>query len=342
MPNSSTSSVNAWQTAPDRDFLAFELIRLAELHLNAYFADAAEIAAYRREPRRAASRVTAAACRLGTWERYGATFVLSALPAVETFQADLRGVGFSAALTLCYVPNDALLQAATVKHFSGDIPAALATATAWLEDKPVEEMMLKAALAKLEAGVSAVRRDVEDASRVDDIDPLDGPQFGPALKAPTPADAHKIKALTPIVAAGLRGQGRPSLDSLNNAWSLGNSCLENQPQTSWPLLDATVAASTARKRDEALVIASRWLLANQLELIRTWLERDPDWARTMLDAYQEKLIALAQAKILAEPDWLELLNLLKGAKLPIRLEMAEALTMADATPGEAPSPGEIA
>jgi hypothetical protein len=63
----------------------------------------------------------------------------------------------------------------------------------------------------------------------------------------------------------------------------------------------------------------------------------------MLDAYQEKLIALIQAEAVPEQDWFELVNLLKVAKVPIRPEMQEALTMAavDATPGEAPLPQEI-
>ena len=55
----------------------------------------------------------------------------------------------------------------------------------------------------------------------------------------------------------------------------------------------------------------------------------------MLDAYQEKLIALVQANTLPEADWFELVNLLKVAKVAIRPEMAEALALAaaHATPG---------
>ena len=96
-----------------------------------------------------------------------------------------------------------------------------------------------------------------------------------------------------------------------------------------------MAASTARRRDEALITACRWLLANQLELIRYRLERGHEWARSMLDAYQEKLIALVQANTLPESDWFELVNLLKVAKVAIRPEMAEALALAaaHATPG---------
>lgn len=153
--------------------------------------------------------------------------------------------------------------------------------------------------------------------------------------SPTAADIRRTKALVRAVATELRQSGAPSLETASHAW------LESQPQSLWPLLDATVAGSTARKRDDALITAGRWLLANQLELIRYQLERGHDWAREMLDAYQEKLIALAQA--LPEQDWFELVNLLKVAKVPIRPEMQEALTMAavDATPGEAPLPQEI-
>jgi hypothetical protein len=60
-------------------------------------------------------------------------------------------------------------------------------------------------------------------------------------------------------------------------------------------------------------------------------------ARSMLDAYQERLIALLQANTLPESDWFELVKLLKLAKVAIRPEMAEALALsaAHATPDEA-------
>ena len=143
--------------------------------------------------------------------------------------------------------------------------------------------------------------------------------------------------MTRAVAKELRQHGAPSLEVASTAW------LESQPQSLWPLLDAAVAASTARRRDEALITACRWLLANQLELIRYRLERGHDWARVMLDAYPEKLIALAQANTLPEADWHELVNLLIIAKVPTRPEVMAALAQAaaDAMPDEAPSQEEI-
>src|SRR5215469_13696573 len=152
-----------------------------------------------------------------------------------------------------------------------------------------------------------------------------------ASRQPTVADTRQVKAVIRAVARELRRHGTPSFDVVSNAW------LESQPQSLWPLLDAAVAASTAHRRDEALITACRWLLANQLELIRYRLERGHDWARSMLEAYQEKLIALVQANTLPESDWFELVNLLKLAKVEIRPEMAEALALsaAHATPDEA-------
>jgi hypothetical protein len=227
-----------------------------------------------------------------------------------------------------------------VEQFSGDIPAALAAASAWLQDEPdlPEETMLRAAPAERGGDAAAVRSAAEDAPG-DRIDPPRVPLADPVSSAPPAAppppivaDTRAVKALTRAVAAELRRHGTPSLEAARSAW------LESQPQSLWPLLDAAMAASTARKRDEALVTACRWLLANQLELIRYRLERGHDWARAMLDAYQEKLIALVQARTLPEPDWFELVNLLKVAKVPIRPEMAEALAMAaaHAAPDEAP------
>ena len=154
---------------------------------------------------------------------------------------------------------------------------------------------------------------------------------------PTQADVRQVKALMQAVAKEVRRHGAPPLEMASTAW------LESRPQSLWPLLDAAVAACTARRRDEALITAGRWLLANQLELIRYRLERGHDWARVMLDAYPEKLIALAQANTLPESDWHELVNLLTIAKVPIRPEVMAALAQAaaDVTPDAAPSQEEI-
>jgi hypothetical protein len=158
------------------------------------------------------------------------------------------------------------------------------------------------------------------------------------LPLPTPADTKRVNALTHAVATAMRRQNSPSLGAVDQAW------LEGRPQTLLSLLDTTVAASTAERRDEDLVAACLWLLANHLELIRYKLERDYDWASVVLDAYQENLIVLARAQTLRSEDWFALVNLLNVAKVPIRPEMTEALAKAalDATPpGEALPPHGI-
>ena len=324
MPHPPAASAAAWQTAPERDFLAFRLITVAELQLDTYFTDPVESKAYCR-PRRRAARVLAA------WEKDGATLTLTALPAAEKFQVSLGGAGFNAMLELHYLTEETLLQAATVEQFSGDIPAALIAASAWLDEEPdePEETMLQAALAEIGGGFPAVRAAARDAPA--DPAPPASPEGPPPAST---ADTRQVEALVRAAAAELRRHGSPSLDAMNTAW------LESQPQTLWPMLDAAVAASNARRRDEELITASRWLLANQLELIRYRLEGGHYWARAMLDTYQEKLIALVQAKTLAETEWFELVNLLNIAKVPIRPEMAEALAAAaaQATP-DAPSGG---
>ena len=68
--------------------------------------------------------------------------------------------------------------------------------------------------------------------------------------------------MTRTVAMDLRRHGTPTLGAADKAW------LEGQPQSLWALLDTAVATSTAGRRDGVLITASRWLLANQLELIR--------------------------------------------------------------------------
>ena len=159
-----------------------------------------------------------------------------------------------------------------------------------------------------------------------------------AMSHPTPSaeDIRRIKALVRAVATEWRHSGAPTLETAGDAW------MESHPQSLWSLLEVTVAASTARQRDEALLASGRWLLANQLELIRYKLERGHDWARELLEAYQDKLTVLIQTEALAEQDWFELVNLLKVAKVPIRPEIQRAAPMAvvDATAGQAPLPQE--
>src|SRR5271157_6330472 len=125
---------------------------------------------------------------------------------------------------------------------------------------------------------------------------------------PSPADTRRVKALARAVAMDLRRHGAPAIDAAGKVW------MEQRPQSLWPLLGAAVAASTAGERDEMLITACRWLLANQLELIRYRVERGHDWAGDMLESYQEKLVSLIRTAALPQADWLELVKLLQVAK----------------------------
>ena len=158
-----------------------------------------------------------------------------------------------------------------------------------------------------------------------------------ALPKQSADDARQINALTDAVAKELRRHAAPRLDPAGMAW------IEQRPESLWPLLDAAVAAMTAGRRDEALVTACRWLLANQLELIRYRVERGHDWAGDMLESYQEKLVSLIRTAALPQADWLELVKLLQVAKVPIRPEMAEAMALAaaDTIPAPISSPNAV-
>ena len=322
-PPPTIPSAADWQSTPERDFLVFRLISLAELYLESYFADPVGTEDYQRPSRRASGLRNGRA--LATWKRDGVTLTLSTLPEAESFKVELRSARFGAVLRVRYLPEKAELRAAKVEQFSGDIRAAITVAAEWLNDELdlPDETMLKAALEDLADVPPASEAGTEAAGRERRSDPS-----GSAPPPPTVADRRDVKALVRTVAAELRRNGAPSLETASQAW------LESRPQSLWPLFDAAVTAGTARRRDEAVMTACYWLLANQLELIRYRLERGHDWAREMLDAYQEKLVALAQARTLPESDWFELVNLLKVAKVPIRPEMTEALTAAaaDATP----------
>lgn len=319
MPQPIIPSASDWQSGLERDFLVFRLISLAELHLESYFADPAGSEDYQRPSRRATELRKGRA--LAIWKHDGVTLTLSTLPDAESFKVELRSARFGAELRLRYLPEMSELRAAKVEQFSGDIRVAITVAGEWLNDESdlPAETMLKAALEDLAHVLPASAAGTEAARRNGPSDPS-----ASVPSPPTAADRRDVKALVRTVADELRRNGAPSLETASQAW------LESRPQSLWPLFETAVTAGTARRRDEAVMTACHWLLANQLELIRYRFERGHDWAQEMLDAYQEKLVALAQARTLPESDWFELFNLLKVAKVPIRPEMTEALTAAAA------------
>jgi hypothetical protein len=150
---------------------------------------------------------------------------------------------FSAILRVRHLPEEGGLRAATLEQFSGNIGAALAAASDWLDadsDLPKETVLrvaLEGLVVKTQASSAAADAPGERAGSTSHTSPA-----GP----PAPAAAHirDVNALVHTVAAELRRNGAPSLDTASNAW------LENRPQSLWPLPDAAVAASMARKRDE--------------------------------------------------------------------------------------------
>lgn len=139
-------------------------------------------------------------------------------------------------------------------------------------------------------------------------------------RSDTPVDRRRIKLMMRSIARQMRQGADPTLDRQDDAW------MENRPALLMPLLEATVTASTAKKRDDYVIVAGRFLLANLLELIRYQFERGHDWARVILDGYQDQLIELAQNRTISEGDLFELANLLSIAKVPMRSELTTALT----------------
>jgi len=110
---------------------------------------------------------------------------------------------------------------------------------------------------------------------------------GPA--AATAQDAKQVDQLARGLASGLVRDKRLALDALDQAY------LEANPQSLWPILDGLVAACQDARRDENLIAAYQWLLANQLELIRYRTERGWTWADKMLDEYQDRISEIAKS-----------------------------------------------
>jgi hypothetical protein len=153
----------------------------------------------------------------------------------------------------------ALIRAPALPSFDADdLDDAPGEEAEAIEEQIADQAVAAATLAELEAEIVILKNLEAQALRLK----LSGKDAKWRELESTSEETRRAKALARTVAGELRRRGTPSMDTAGNGW------LEDRTQGLWALLDVAVAASTARKRDEVLITAARWLLANQLELIR--------------------------------------------------------------------------
>ena len=74
------------------------------------------------------------------------------------------------------------------------------------------------------------------------------------------------------------------------------------------------------------------LLAAQLEFVRYRQDRGWEWADDMLDAFQQRLIAIGKAGLIPREDWFMMCSAMNEARVPVDDDMQIALADAGFKP----------
>lgn len=293
---------------PRNDHTNEALLELAEAMLDEHFADIDDSDAYEAlfgsgRGRRKPVPVTT----LTTWqfEAGGSASVTTKAKRTE-FTITMDHPKFQATVAMVYQPDDGEVLSAEIAAFTGSRKDARQVLEKWLDEILTFDEDDIASMFGLEG----------------DDDDNDQPFFGEDPGAPppsTPADAARIQRIAASVARSLKADASPMLSDDDQVW------FEATPQTLWSILDGTLAASTAKRRDPSLIAAHLFLLGAQLELIRYRIESGWDWAKNMTDTFQERMIQIAETPGLKSEDWFEIVSALVRAKVEIQPDLRNRL-----------------
>ena len=146
----------------------------------------------------------------------------------------------------------------------------------------------------------------------------------------TALERNRLKAIAKRVA-----RGRDTEISMEDrGW------LEQTPQLLPVITEALIASASATKRDQALVLSYQTLLAAQLEFVRYRQDRGWDWADEMLDAFQQRLLAIGKAGVIPREDWFMMCAAMNEARVPIDDDVLIALADAGFSPEAMDGPPE--
>jgi len=175
--------------------------------------------------------------------------------------------------------------------------------------------------------------DEELADFLADVEDDDAPMIGDNPAEPpdaTALDRNRLKAIAKRVARRREGE----IDPEDRLW------LEQTPQVLPVITESLIAAASAAKPDESLVLAYQTLLAMQLEYVRYRQDRGWPWADRMLQAFQQRLIAVGAAGIIPREDWFMMCSALSEARVPVTDEVQTALADAGFKPEDIVEPPE--
>ncbi|HEY4042468.1 MAG TPA: hypothetical protein VGM32_11580 [Rhodopila sp.] len=164
--------------------------------------------------------------------------------------------------------------------------------------------------------------DDDEVPRIGD-DPTEPPEA-------SPLDRSRLKAIAKRVAR----HRATEIAVEDRTW------LEQMPQMLPVVTESLIAAASAPKRDDALVHAYQSLLPTVLEFVRYRQDRGWNWADDMLDAFQQRLVAIGKADTMPREDWFMMCAALTEARVPIDDDAKTALADAGFRPDELDGPPE--
>ena len=306
----------AWHGDPARDFIIYQLIRLTCSALVKHFLEDGAEEEYDKWHVGAGKRGRQAdkPRDLRRWDDgNGCAVTLQALRGKNQFTAVATDEGFTAEIGATYDPMTDELEGATVTRFSGDV--ALAT---------------EAVETRLAAWQDTDDLDfnVEDLFALDDNDDDEIPEADNDETEVHPAELTQDEIEVARRMARRLGR-RFALDKGPDLTDQDRDWLETTPESLWVIFDGVLDTARKQPHDDALLSAWRFLLFNQLELIRYRAERDWPWAKQMLDDYQDRIIALAHEGKTAGDTLFLLIAALNEAKIPVRSDVGEAIVTSD-------------
>ena len=189
----------------------------------------------------------------------------------------------------------------------------------------------KAIMAGCDAIFEAIEEMELDGEELEDLlgavdDESEHPRIGDDPREPpaaTALDRSRVMAIAKKLAHDLDA-GPKAEDA---GW------LEDMPQVLPVITDLLIAetASTGKHRKENLIAAYHDLLAQQLEFVRYRQDAGWDWAIRMLSDYQQRLIALGEAKTIPQADWFAMASAMTHARVPVSEDVKVALANAGFT-----------
>ena len=153
----------------------------------------------------------------------------------------------------------------------------------------------------------------------------DNPAEPPAA---TPTDRNRLKAVIRRVCR----KPEAGLNLEDRGW------LEQTPQLLPVIADGLVDAIRSQTRNAVAVETYQLLLSLELEFVRYRQDRGWDWATTMLEAYQRRLIGLGADDTVSRADWFSMCAALTEARVPVSDAMQTALAEAGFKPDEQAQP----